>query len=163
NLSRAVRAVGRPSGPAGISGAGRAHRLFPAGRGEPGRRRRNEQRPETRDPRRGRHRRPDVYEHGSGGDRRPRRRTSRRRAAGGGVPSALPTKIGMNRFVWDLRYAGGPTAPGGDGEGGGFSGQGPLVAPGTYRARLSAGGVTRTESFVVKIDPRVAKDGVTVA
>src|SRR6185295_20388498 len=27
---------------------------------------------------------------------------------GGGLPSALPTKVGMNRFAWDLRYAGGP-------------------------------------------------------
>jgi hypothetical protein len=69
----------------------------------------------------------------------------------------------MNRFVWDLRYLGGPAA-GGDGEmGGGFAGGGPLVAPGTYRARLTAGGVTKTESFTVKIDPRVAKDGVTTA
>ena len=81
---------------------------------------------------------------------------------GGGLPSALPTKAGMNRFVWDLRYAGGP-AGGGDGEGGGFSGGGPLVAPGAFKARLTAGGVTKTESFTVKIDPRVAKDGVTVA
>jgi len=78
---------------------------------------------------------------------------------GSGLPSTLPTKTGMNRFVWDLRYAGGPA----DGEAGGFAGQGPLVPPGTYRARLSAAGVTRTESFAVKIDPRVAKDGVTVA
>jgi photosystem II stability/assembly factor-like uncharacterized protein len=81
---------------------------------------------------------------------------------GGRLPSALPTKAGMNRFVWDLRYAGGP-AGGGDGEGGGFSGGGPLVAPGAFKARLTAGGVTKTESFTVKIDPRVAKDGVTVA
>jgi len=66
----------------------------------------------------------------------------------------------MNRFVWDLRHPGGPSG-GGDGEGGGFGGGGPLVAPGTFRARLTAGGVTKTESFVVKIDPRVAKDGVT--
>jgi photosystem II stability/assembly factor-like uncharacterized protein len=82
---------------------------------------------------------------------------------GGGLPSSLPVKAGMNRFVWDLRYLGGPAA-GGDGEmGGGFAGGGPLVAPGTYRARLTAGGVTKTESFTVKIDPRVAKDGVTTA
>jgi hypothetical protein len=81
---------------------------------------------------------------------------------GGGLPSALPMKSGMNRFVWDLRYAGGP-AGGGDGEGGGFAGGGPMVPPGTYKARLTAGGVTKTESIVVKIDPRVAKDGVTVA
>src|SRR6185295_5490001 len=66
------------------------------------------------------------------------------------------------RFVWDLRYPGGP-AGGGDGEGGGFGGGGPLVAPGSFKARLTAGGVTKTESFAVKIDPRVAKDGVTSA
>jgi photosystem II stability/assembly factor-like uncharacterized protein len=65
---------------------------------------------------------------------------------GGGLPSALPTKVGMNRFVWDLRYP-----------------DGPLVAPGSYKARLTAGGATKTESFAVRIDPRIAKDGVTVA
>jgi hypothetical protein len=81
---------------------------------------------------------------------------------GGGLPTVLPTKAGMNRFVWDLRYPGGP-AGGGDGEGGGFGGGGPLVAPGTFKARLTAGGATRTESFTVKIDPRIAKDGTTVA
>jgi len=80
---------------------------------------------------------------------------------GGGLPTTLPTKVGMNRFVWDLRYAGGP-ATGGDGEGGGFGGGGPLVAPGTYRARLTAGGASKTEAFTVKIDPRIAKAGVTV-
>ncbi len=79
---------------------------------------------------------------------------------GGGLPSALPTKVGMNRFVWDLRYPGGP-AGGGDGEGGGFGGNGPLVAPGSYRARLTANGVTKMESFTIKIDPRIAKDGIT--
>jgi photosystem II stability/assembly factor-like uncharacterized protein len=76
---------------------------------------------------------------------------------GSGLPSALPMKAGMNRFVWDLRYPGGPAA------GGGFGGNGPLVAPGAFKARLTAGGVTRTESFTVKIDPRIAKDGITVA
>jgi photosystem II stability/assembly factor-like uncharacterized protein len=82
---------------------------------------------------------------------------------GGGLPSALPAKAGMNRFVWDLRYPGGPPSSGGDMEGGGFGGGGPLVAPGTFKARLTAGGVSKTEPLVVKIDPRVAKDGVTVA
>ena len=48
-------------------------------------------------------------------------------------------------------------------EGGGFGGGGPMVPPGTYRARLTAGGVTKTEPIVVKIDPRVAKDGITAA
>ena len=68
----------------------------------------------------------------------------------------------MNRFVWDLRYAGGPPTAG-DGEGGGFGGGGPMVAPGSFKARLTAGGVTRTEPLTVKIDPRIAKDGTTVA
>jgi len=81
---------------------------------------------------------------------------------GGGLPTVLPTRAGTNRFVWDLRYPGG-AAGGGDGEGGGFGGGGPLVAPGSFKARLTAGGVTKTEAFTVKIDPRVAKDGITVA
>ena len=82
---------------------------------------------------------------------------------GGTLPTALPTRVGMNRFVWDLRYAGsGPPAGSADAEGGGgFGGQGPLVPPGVYKARLTEGGVTKIESFTVKIDPRVAKDGVT--
>jgi photosystem II stability/assembly factor-like uncharacterized protein len=81
---------------------------------------------------------------------------------GGGLPSTLPTKTGMNRFVWDLRYPGGQAGPS-DGEGGGFAGIGPMVAPGGYKARLTAGGVARTEPIAVKIDPRVAQDGVTTA
>ncbi len=81
---------------------------------------------------------------------------------GGGGMSALPNKAGMNRFVWDLRY-GGPEGSGGGGEGAGFAGGGPLAAPGAYKARLSGGGATKTEPFAVRIDPRVAKDGVTVA
>jgi hypothetical protein len=80
---------------------------------------------------------------------------------GGNLPSTLPARIGTNRFVWDLRYPGGPAA-GGDGEGGG-SGGGPMAAPGAYRVRLTAGGVTKTEALTLKIDPRVARDGVTVA
>ena len=48
-------------------------------------------------------------------------------------------------------------------EGGGFGGGGPVVAPGAFKARLTADGVTKTEPLVVKIDPRVAKDGITVA
>jgi photosystem II stability/assembly factor-like uncharacterized protein len=80
----------------------------------------------------------------------------------GGVSSVLPKKAGMNRFVWDLRYAGGP-ASGGDMESGGFAGGGPMVPPGLYKAKFTANGVTKTESVTVRIDPRVAKDGIMAA
>ena len=81
---------------------------------------------------------------------------------GRALPTTLPKKAGMNRFIWDLRYPGGAAA-GGGGEEGGFSGVGPLAPPGAYVARLTANGVTKTETFTVRIDPRYAKDGITVA
>ncbi|MFQ5745375.1 MAG: hypothetical protein ACE5HV_17620, partial [Acidobacteriota bacterium] len=40
---------------------------------------------------------------------------------------------------------------------------GPMVPPGTYRARLKVGDWSRTRSFTVRLDPRVAKEGVTLA
>jgi hypothetical protein len=61
----------------------------------------------------------------------------------------------MHRFVWDLRYG---TAPGGSERGGG-----PLVVPGTYQVRLKVGELVETKPLEVKIDPRVAADGVTIA
>ncbi len=64
----------------------------------------------------------------------------------------LEKSRGMHRFVWDLSVAG-PTGARG----------GPMVVPGTYQARLTAAGVTQTRSFEVRIDPRVAAYGVTVA
>jgi photosystem II stability/assembly factor-like uncharacterized protein len=70
---------------------------------------------------------------------------------GGGLPSRLPARKGMNRFLWDLRYAGGPGAAG------------PYVAPGRYEVRLSLGSWTQTQPLEVRIDPRVTADGVTQA
>src|SRR3954452_22700803 len=53
---------------------------------------------------------------------------------------------------------------GGRWAGPGASGRGGrMVAPGSFKARLTAAGVTKTEPLTVKIDPRVAKDGTTVA
>ncbi len=57
-------------------------------------------------------------------------------------PQRLGTKAGMNRFVWDLRYA----HPEGDG--------GPQVLPGRYQVRLTAGGTSYTQPLTVKLDPR---------
>jgi hypothetical protein len=65
---------------------------------------------------------------------------------------------GLNRFVWDLTYPGprdGATGRPGSG--------GPTAVPGRYQVRLTVGGMAQTKSFVVREDPRVAKDGVTLA
>ena len=68
---------------------------------------------------------------------------SRFRAAPPSRTSKLP---GINRFVWDLRHSSGVTMP-----------------PGTYQARLTVGTTALTQPFTVRIDPRVAAEGVTVA
>jgi hypothetical protein len=67
--------------------------------------------------------------------------------SGQALPRTLPKRAGANRFIWDLRYDGG----------------GPLVAPGKYQLKLSAGGWSRTQTLEVRLDPRLEKDGVTVA
>jgi photosystem II stability/assembly factor-like uncharacterized protein len=88
-------------------------------------------------------------------------------------PDVLPTKAGLNRFVWDLRLPDPQTLPYG------FYGQllnyteytlpdhavpgqtprhqppGALVAPGNYEVVLTVGGKTYTQPLVVRPDPRV--------
>jgi photosystem II stability/assembly factor-like uncharacterized protein len=64
----------------------------------------------------------------------------------GGPIAALGTKDGHNRYVWDLRHS---------------AADGPMVAPGTYQVRLTAGSWTDAKPLEVKIDPRVTADGVT--
>ncbi|MFB3855155.1 MAG: hypothetical protein ACE148_15215 [Vicinamibacterales bacterium] len=64
----------------------------------------------------------------------------------GGAAPRVTRQAGINRFAWDVRDQNGLTVP-----------------PGTYQARLEAGGVTLTQAFNVLIDPRIAEDGVTVA
>jgi len=75
-------------------------------------------------------------------------------------PQVLSGEAGMHRFVWDLRYPqpaalehefpisavvhDTPRVP-----------QGPLVLPGQYQVRLTAGGRTLTQTLTVKMDPRV--------
>jgi photosystem II stability/assembly factor-like uncharacterized protein len=78
---------------------------------------------------------------------------------GGGAPR-LTNNAGMNRFIWDLTTNGPWTAGGASGfaRGGG----GPTVVPGKYAVRLTAG-IVVTQPLTVKIDPRSAADGITVA
>jgi len=77
-----------------------------------------------------------------------------------GHPEPLTKNSGMNRFVWDLRYAAPPVlrheypisalyqnTPG--------LPLGPIVTPGTYRARLTVNGRTFEQPLVVAMDPRV--------
>jgi hypothetical protein len=66
----------------------------------------------------------------------------------------LQSTSGAHRFIWDLRHDGVP----------GFRGfQGPMVAPGLYRIRLSMGVFSEERPLKVLSDPRLVKDGVTDA
>jgi hypothetical protein len=72
---------------------------------------------------------------------------------GGGAPPPVPTEVGLNRFVWDTRYADAVRFPGmilWAGET-----RGPKVPPGTYQVKLTVDGKTLTQSFEVKPDPRL--------
>ena len=70
---------------------------------------------------------------------------------GGGASAPLTKREWHNRFVWDLRHAGAPGSAG------------PLVVPGSYQVRLSAGEWSQSRPLEVRIDPRVAAAGVTQA
>ncbi len=65
----------------------------------------------------------------------------------------VTTDIGLNRFVWDLRYAEAVRFPGmilWAGET-----RGPRIAPGMYQVKLTVDGKTVSENFEVKADPRL--------
>jgi photosystem II stability/assembly factor-like uncharacterized protein len=64
---------------------------------------------------------------------------------GGFASGPVSKSAGLNRWVWDVKHQAGPT-----------------VVPGPYQVRLEVGGATFTQPFTVRIDPRVAKDGVTL-
>ena len=74
------------------------------------------------------------------------------------TPEVIPVKVGVNRFVWDMRSN---TIPGvdqlfvyGDYRGG-------IVPPGYYTARISSGEETASSEFEILPDPRInaeAKD-----
>ena len=65
----------------------------------------------------------------------------------------LTAKKGMNRFVWNLRLADARVVDDTIVWG---SLEGPRVAPGTYRARLTAGSWSQTVEFQIRTDPRLA-------
>jgi photosystem II stability/assembly factor-like uncharacterized protein len=67
---------------------------------------------------------------------------------------SMTLKPGMNKFIWNMRYA--------DAEG--FDGlilwaaslQGPKAIPGTYKAKLTVNGVSQETSFEIVKDPRTS-------
>ena len=72
-------------------------------------------------------------------------------------------RSGMNRFVWDLRYPGGPATAAATWKAAGSAAADRWSRPAASRRGSPRAASTKTEPFTVKIDPRVAKDGVTVA
>ena len=75
---------------------------------------------------------------------------------GGGAPATLPVEAGMNRFVWDLREKGAIQVPGLFSLGGEA---GPLVPPGSYQVRLTAGERAVTRTLELREDPRIETSG----
>ena len=73
----------------------------------------------------------------------------------------VPQDAGLNRTTWDLRYQGPHVRSAqSDDDGGGFRFRpiGPLVLPGKYTVRLTAGGKALTQELEVKLDPTVTVD-----
>ncbi len=64
----------------------------------------------------------------------------------------IPAAAGMNRCIWDLRYDDPVKVPGAFYSG--IGPRGPLVLPGKYQLRLSAGGQVRSAPLEVRGDPR---------
>jgi hypothetical protein len=69
-----------------------------------------------------------------------------RGGASGAALNIVTKNVGLNRFVWGVQHASGLGAP-----------------PGAYQARLTVDGTTQTVPFTVRIDPRLAAEGITVA
>jgi photosystem II stability/assembly factor-like uncharacterized protein len=70
---------------------------------------------------------------------------------GGGGPQGAPMTAGVNRYTWDLNSTGVVTFPGMILWG--ATQNGPAVLPGGYQVRLTADGVTQTQSFQVLKHP----------
>src|SRR5208282_281071 len=67
----------------------------------------------------------------------------------------IKPEMGLNRFVWDLRYEEAHRVPGyylweyGNGA------KGPVAVPGQYQVRLTVGGESQVAPLEVRLDPRV--------
>jgi hypothetical protein len=66
----------------------------------------------------------------------------------------VPVRAGINRFIWNRRLPGVPNVTATDLEPVGRP-NGPMVVPGRYLVRLTAGGESLTQSFEILPDPRI--------
>jgi N-acyl-D-aspartate/D-glutamate deacylase/photosystem II stability/assembly factor-like uncharacterized protein len=78
-------------------------------------------------------------------------------------PQVLRAKAGVQRFVWDLKYAPPPAFSRGFPISAIYKDTplyplGPAVLPGTYTVKLTADGKSQSQPMTVKIDPRVKTD-----
>jgi hypothetical protein len=73
------------------------------------------------------------------------------------VNESLTADSGMNRFRWNMAHIG----PWSSKKSGRFRG-GPLVKPGIYTLKLTAGDVVSEQSFELIVDPRVLNQGTTL-
>jgi photosystem II stability/assembly factor-like uncharacterized protein len=79
----------------------------------------------------------------------------------GGAPARVTIDVGLNRFVWDMRYADAVRFPGMILWAG--QTQGPRVIPGSYQVKLTVDGQTLTETFEIKPDPRLSTSAADYA
>lgn len=73
----------------------------------------------------------------------------------GGAPQPLPTKDGLNRYIWNLRYPAPTPLSTGPHPALGGAALGPLALPGNYQVRLETNGKTMTQPLTIKMDPEV--------
>jgi len=69
-------------------------------------------------------------------------------------PPPVPAAVGMNHYVWNLRYPDATTFPGLIMWAGDVTG--PVAAPGSYTVRLTVDGKSQAQTFMLKKDPRLA-------
>ena len=69
-------------------------------------------------------------------------------------PARVGLDAGLNRFTWNLRYPGAVTFPGMVLWSASVN-EGPFAVPGAYQVRVTANGITQTQTFHITEDPRV--------
>ncbi|MEO7134147.1 MAG: glycosyl hydrolase, partial [Vicinamibacterales bacterium] len=72
----------------------------------------------------------------------------------GGPPARVGIKKGMNRFTWDMRFAGATVFPGMI-MWAANPARGPLAPPSDFTVRITAGGETKSQGFTIGIDKRL--------